>query len=143
MASVNKVILIGNLGADPELRYTPGGRAVANFRMATSRSWNTKDGEKKEETEWHRIVAWDKLAEIIGEYIKKGSPVYVEGRLQTRSWEDQSGVKRYSTEIVALEMKMLGQRQGTGSETRETASNVSPPPDNMPSTFEADDDLPF
>ncbi len=143
MASVNKVILIGNLGADPELRYTPGGRAVANFRMATSRSWNTKDGEKKEETEWHRIVAWDKLAEIIGEYLKKGSPVYVEGRLQTRSWEDQSGVKRYSTEIVALEMKMLGQRQGTGSETRETTSNVSPPPDNMPSTFEADDDLPF
>jgi len=111
--------------------------------MATSRSWNTKDGEKKEETEWHRIVAWDKLAEIIGEYLKKGSPVYVEGRLQTRSWEDQSGVKRYSTEIVALEMKMLGQRQGTGSETRETTSNVSPPPDNMPSTFEADDDLPF
>ena len=143
MASVNKVILIGNLGADPELRYTPGGRAVANFRMATSRSWNTKDGEKKEETEWHRIVAWDKLAEILGEYLKKGSPVYVEGRLQTRSWEDQSGVKRYSTEIVALEMKMLGQRQGTGSETRETTSNVSPPPDNMPSTFEADDDLPF
>lgn len=143
MASVNKVILIGNLGADPELRYTPGGRAVANFRMATSRSWNTKDGEKKEETEWHRIVAWDKLAEIIGEYLKKGSPVYVEGRLQTRSWEDQSGVKRYSTEIVAHEMKMLGQRQDTASETREAAPNVSPPPDNMPSTFEADDDLPF
>ena len=143
MASVNKVILIGNLGADPELRYTPGGRAVANFRMATTRSWNTKDGEKKEETEWHRIVAWDKLAEIIGEYLKKGSPVYVEGRLQTRSWEDQSGVKRYSTEIVANEMKMLGQRQGTASETSEAASNVSPPPDKLPSTFEADDDLPL
>ena len=143
MASVNKAILIGNLGADPELRYTAGGRAVANFRMATTRNWTTKDGEKKEETEWHRIVAWDKLAEIIGEYLKKGSPVYVEGRIQTKSWEDQNGAKRWSTEIVALEMKMLGQRQGAGSEAREVASNAPPPPDDMPSTFEADDDLPF
>lgn len=143
MASVNKVILVGNLGADPELRYTPGGRAVVNFSMATTRSWNSKDGEKKEETEWHRIVAWDKLAEICGEYLKKGSPLFIEGRLQTRSWEDKSGAKRWSTEIVALEMQMLGQRQS--SEPREVANTPSAPapPDDMPSTFEADDDLPF
>ncbi len=144
MASVNKAIVLGNLGADPELRYTPGGRAVANFNMATTRSWNSKDGEKKEETEWHKIVAWDRLAEICGEYLKKGSPVYIEGRMQTRSWEDKSGAKRYTTEIVALEMQMLGQRQS--SEPREVASpsaTSTTPPDNMPSTFEADDDLPF
>lgn len=139
MASVNKVILIGNLGADPELRYTPAGRGVVNFRMATTRNWTTKDGEKREETEWHRIVAWDKLAEICGEYLKKGSPVYIEGRIQTRSWEDQSGTKRWSTEIVAGEMKMLGSRQS--SETQ--GSSSTPPPDDLPSTFEADDDLPF
>lgn len=139
MASVNKVILIGNLGADPELRYTPAGRAVANFRMATTRQWNTKDGEKREETEWHRIVTWDKLAEICGEYLKKGSSVYIEGRLQTRSWEDQSGAKRWTTEIVAHEMRMLGSRHG--EEARESSS--APPPDDLPSTFEADDDLPF
>ena len=139
MASVNKVILIGNLGADPELRYTPAGRAVANFRMATTRQWTTKDGEKREETEWHRIVTWDKLAEICGEYLKKGSPVYIEGRLQTRSWEDQSGAKRWSTEIVGGEMKMLGSRQATEAQS----SSSTPPPDDLPSTFEADDDLPF
>ena len=139
MASVNKVMLIGNLGADPELRYTPAGRAVANFRMATTRQWTTKDGEKREETEWHRIVTWDKLAEICGEYLKKGSSTYIEGRLQTRSWEDQSGAKRWSTEIVAGEMRMLGSRQAT--ETQDSSS--TPPPDDLPSTFEADDDLPF
>ena len=139
MASVNKVILIGNLGADPELRYTPAGRGVVNFRMATTRNWTTKDGEKREETEWHRIVAWDKLAEICGEYLKKGSPVYIEGRIQTRSWEDQSGTKRWSTEIVGGEMKMLGSRQATEAQS----SSSTPPPDDLPSTFEADDDLPF
>lgn len=138
MASINKVILVGNLGADPEQRYTPAGRAVTNFRMATTRQW-TKDGEKKEETEWHRIVAWDKLAEICGEYLKKGSQVYVEGRLQTRSWEDQSGVKRYTTEIVIHEMQMLGARQG--ADTKDSAE--SPPPDDLPSSLDADDDLPF
>jgi single-strand DNA-binding protein len=139
MASVNKVILIGNLGADPELRYTPAGRAVVNFRIATTRHWNTREGERREETEWHRIVAWDKLAEICGEYLKKGMPVYVEGRIQTRSWEDQGGVKRYTTEIVATDMRMLSSRH----EGESAGAASGPPPDDLPSTFEADDDLPF
>ena len=146
MASLNKVILIGNLGADPELRYTPSGRAVVNFRMATTRQWNTQDGERREETEWHRIVAFSKLAEICGQYLKKGAPVYVEGRLQTRSWEDQNGMKRYTTEIVANEMQMLSARQ-----QNEPASDVPPggigstAPEAPPSApaSEADDDLPF
>ncbi|MBM3263222.1 MAG: single-stranded DNA-binding protein [candidate division Zixibacteria bacterium] len=136
MASVNKVILIGNLGADPEVRYTPAGRAVTTFRIATSRQWTSKDGERHEETEWHRIVTWDKLAETCGKFLKKGMPVYIDGRLQTRSWEDQSGVKRYATEIIAFEMKMLSSRQ-------DAESGSSAPPDELPSTFEADDDLPF
>ena len=108
MASVNKVILIGNLGADPELRYTNTGSAVANFRIATNEQWTDKNGEKQERAEWHNIVAWGKLGEICGRYLKKGRPVYVEGRLQTRQWEDQSGNKRYTTEVVALVMQMLG-----------------------------------
>jgi single-strand DNA-binding protein len=107
MASVNKVILIGNLGADPELRYTASGMAVAKFSLATKESW-TKDGNKEERTEWHRIVAWGKLGEICGEYLAKGKPVYIEGRIQTRSWEDKDGNKRYTTEIVAQNMQMLG-----------------------------------
>ncbi|MEE2991737.1 MAG: single-stranded DNA-binding protein [Gemmatimonadota bacterium] len=144
MSGVNKVILIGNLGADPELRYTPSGRAVVNFNLATSRTWNNRDGEKQEETEWHRIVAWDKLAEICGEYLKKGAQTYVEGRLQTRSWEDKNGLKRYTTETVASEMRMLGSRQDAGSSGSSKSSEApSPPPDKLPSTFEADDDLPF
>ena len=144
MSGVNKVILIGNLGADPELRYTPSGRAVVNFNLATSRTWNNRDGEKQEETEWHRIVAWDKLAEICGEYLKKGAQTYVEGRLQTRSWEDKNGLKRYTTETVASEMRMLGSRQDAGSSGSSKSSEApSPPPDNLPSTIEADDDLPF
>ena len=145
MASLNKVILIGNLGADPEMKYTPSGRAVVNFRMATTRKWNTQDGERREETEWHRIVAFSKLAEICGQYLKKGAPVYVEGRLQTRSWEDQSGMKRYSTEIVANEMQMLSARQQS-----EVASDVTggfgntatEVPPSSPGT-DSDDDLPF
>ncbi len=147
MSGVNKVILIGNLGADPELRYTPSGRAVVNFNLATSRTWNNRDGEKQEETEWHRIVAWDKLAEICGEYLKKGAQTYVEGRLQTRSWEDKNGVKRYTTEAVVSEMRRLGSRQDTGSsgssDSSKSSDTSSPPPENLPSTFEADDDLPF
>jgi len=144
MSGVNKVILIGNLGADPELRYTPSGRAVVNFNLATSRTWNNRDGEKQEETEWHRIVAWDKLAEICGEYLKKGAQTYVEGRLQTRSWEDKNGLKRYTTETVVSEMRMLGSRQDAGSSGSSKSSEApSLPPDNLPSTFEADDDLPF
>ena len=114
MASINKVILIGNLGGAPEVRYTPSGRAVASFRIATTEQWTGKDGEKESRTEWHRIVAWARLGEICGEYLSKGSRVYIEGRLQTRKWKDQSGNDRYTTEIVAREMKMLSPRTSGG-----------------------------
>ena len=111
MAGVNKVFIIGNLGRDPEMKYTESGTAVANFTIATSDEWKDKTtGEKKEKTEWHRIVAWRRLAEICGEYLRKGSQVYIEGKLQTRSWEDKEGNKRYTTEIVAQSMQMLGGR---------------------------------
>ncbi|MCP3104722.1 single-stranded DNA-binding protein [Myxococcus sp. K15C18031901] len=105
---VNKVILIGNLGADPEVRFTPGGQAVANFRIATSESWNDKNGQKQERTEWHRIVVWGKLAELCGEYLKKGRQCYVEGRLQTREWTDKENRKNYTTEVVANAVTFLG-----------------------------------
>ena len=108
MAGVNKVILIGNLGADPEIRYTSNGTAVANFRIATTERWNNQNGEKEERTEWHRIVAFARLGEICGEYLSKGKPVYIEGRLQTREWNDKDGNKRQTTEIVATTMQMLG-----------------------------------
>lgn len=108
---VNKVILVGRLGSDPELKYTPSGVAVATFSVATNENWTDKDGNAQERTEWHRIVCWRKLAEIAGEYLKKGRQVYVEGRLQTRSWEDQNGVKRYQTEIIARDIQMLGRRE--------------------------------
>tara|TARA_B100000029_G_scaffold516824_1_gene635318 strand:- start:30229 stop:30669 length:441 start_codon:yes stop_codon:yes gene_type:complete len=146
MASINKVILIGNLGADPEIKYTSSGRAVVNFSMATTRQWNTQDGERREETEWHRIVAFSKLAEICGQYLKKGSSVFVEGRLQTRSWEDQSGMKRYTTEIVANDMKMLGSRQQREQESdmlESSGRSSDTAPADLPSSPEADDDLPF
>ena len=116
MASLNKVMLIGNLGADPEMRYLPSGDAVANIRIATTESWKDKaSGEKKEETEWHRVSFFGKLAEIVGEYLKKGSPVYVEGRIKTRKWQDKDGQDRYSTEVVADRMQMLGSRGGMGA----------------------------
>jgi single-strand DNA-binding protein len=115
MPGVNKVILVGNLGSDPELRYTPSGVAVANFSIATSDRWTDKEGKPQEKTEWHKIVAWRKLAEIAGEYLKKGKQVYIEGKLQTRSWEDQEGAKRYITEIVADNIQMLGRRGGEES----------------------------
>ena len=112
MAGINKVILIGRLGSDPEVRYTPSGVAVANFSIATSEEWTDKDsGEKKERTEWHRIVAWRRLGEICGEYLSKGRQVYVEGRLQTRSWDDRDGNKKYTTEIVASDIQFLGSRE--------------------------------
>ncbi|MFB1479380.1 single-stranded DNA-binding protein [Corallococcus sp. RDP092CA] len=107
---VNKVILIGNLGADPEVRFTPGGQAVANFRIATSESWNDKNGQKQERTEWHRIVVWGKLAELCGEYLKKGRQCFVEGRLQTREWMDKENRKNYTTEVVATSVTFLGGR---------------------------------
>jgi single-strand DNA-binding protein len=112
MASVNKVILVGNLGRDPEVRYMPNGEAVCNFSIATTDSWKDKSGAKQERTEWHNIVMYRKLAEIAGEYLKKGRPVYVEGRLQTRKWQTKEGQDRYTTEIIADQMQMLGGRDG-------------------------------
>jgi single-strand DNA-binding protein len=115
MASVNKVILVGNLGADPEMRYMPNGDGVCNIRVATTESWKDKNsGEKKEITEWHRVVFYRKLAEIAGQYLKKGSQVYLEGRIRTRKWTDKEGQERYTTEIEANEMQMLGRREGMG-----------------------------
>jgi single-strand DNA-binding protein len=115
MASVNKVTLIGNLGRDPEVRYTPNGAAVCNVSIATTRNWKDKNsGDKVEETEWHRVVFYDRLAEIAGEYLKKGRSVYVEGRLKTRKWQDKDGKDNYTTEIVAEQMQLLGGREGGG-----------------------------
>ncbi len=115
MASVNKVIIVGNLGKDPEMRYMPSGSAICNVNVATTRQWKNKDsGEKMEETDWHRIVFFDRLAEIAGEYLKKGRSVYVEGRLRTRKWADKEGKDQYTTEVVATEMQMLGGREGMG-----------------------------
>ncbi|MBW1995892.1 MAG: single-stranded DNA-binding protein, partial [Deltaproteobacteria bacterium] len=126
MAGLNKVILIGNLGRDPELRYTPDGTAVATFSIATSDTWNDKTtGEKKERTEWHRIVAFRKLAEICGEYLSKGRQVYIEGRLRTRDWEDKEGNRRTTTEIVADQMLMLGSRTSANAD-RPTQSPTAP-----------------
>jgi single-strand DNA-binding protein len=139
MASVNKVILVGNLGADPEVRYTPSGKAVATFNVATKEQWTGKDGEKTERTEWHKIVAWARLGEICGEYLHKGSQVYVEGRLQTKSWEDKEGNKRYTTEIVAQIMQMLGSAAGKGGTARSTEERF---PTEEPVTI-PDDDIPF
>ena len=115
MASVNKVILIGNLGRDPETRYTTGGDAVTNLRIATTETWKDKSGEKQEKTEWHTVVLFGRQAEIAGEYLKKGRPVYIEGRLQTRKYTDKEGVEKYSTEIVGDRMQLLGGREGGGS----------------------------
>lgn len=117
MASINKVILIGNLGRDPEVRYSPNGNAMCNVTIATSRNWKDKtSGDKVEETEWHRVVFYDRLAEIAGEYLKKGRSVYVEGRLKTRKWQDKEGKDNYTTEIIADNMQMLGGREGGGDE---------------------------
>ena len=124
---INKVILVGNLGADPETRYTPSGSAVTNVSLATTDTWKDRQsGEAKEKTEWHKIVFFNRLAEIAGEYLKKGSQVYVEGRLQTRKWQDQSGQDRYSTEIVANEMQMLGGRAGGGTGSFPDSERAAP-----------------
>ena len=114
MAGVNKVILLGNLGRDPELRYTQSGQAVANFTLATSENWNDKSGERQERTEWHRIVVWGKTAEMCNQYLSKGRTVYIEGRIQTREWEDKEGAKRYTTEINASTVNFIGPRQDGG-----------------------------
>lgn len=113
MASVNKVILVGNIGRDPEVRYTPDGAAICNVSIATTSSWKDKtSGERREETEWHRVVFYNRLAEVVGEYMKKGRPMYVEGRLKTRKWQNKEGVDQYTTEVVADQMQMLGGRDG-------------------------------
>ncbi len=159
MASVNKVILIGNLGRDPETRYAPSGSAICNVTIATSRNWKDKaSGEKREETEWHRVVFYDRLAEIAGEYLKKGRPVYVEGRLKTRKWTDKDGVEKYTTEVIAEEMQLLGGRDGASggddegySRTRDasagrTAPSRAPAPAAAKSSGsfdDMDDDIPF
>lgn len=159
MASVNKVILVGNLGADPEVRYMSNGEAVANVRLATTESWKDKNsGEKREVTEWHRVVFYRKLAEIVGQYLKKGSSVYIEGRIRTRKWQDKEGQERYTTEIEANEMQMLGGRSGGGggggysggeaeyggSMPSQSQSAPRPAPAKKAPSFEdMDDDIPF
>lgn len=166
MASVNKVILIGNLGKDPEVRYMPSGRAVANVTLATSDSWKDKNtGEKQERTEWHNVTFYSPLAEIAGQYLRKGSSVFVEGRLQTRKWQDKNGQDRYTTEIIASEMKMLGGRSGSGGsapfgpegsemssdppaarppQSQNAPVSTRPPASPSPrSDNEFDDDIPF
>ncbi|MBN9288549.1 MAG: single-stranded DNA-binding protein [Gammaproteobacteria bacterium 39-13] len=150
---INKVILVGNLGADPEVRYMPSGGAVANVTVATSENWKDKQsGESQERTEWHRVVFFNRLAEIVGEYLRKGAKVYVEGSLRTRKWQDQSGVERYTTEIVAAEMQMLDSRggQGGGSSHAGHSHHASAAPQMAPMTESAarvheefDDDIPF
>ena len=130
--SVNKVILIGRLGADPEIRYTADGQPVANFRIATSERWTDKNGNRQERTEWHRIVTFGKLAETCGEYLSKGRQVYIEGRLQTRSYEDKDGIKRFVTEIVAQNMQMLGPRPNDGSGANAVDADEPPPEEDLP-----------
>ena len=142
MAGINKVILIGNLGSDPEVRYTPSGVAVAQFNIATSEEWKDKDsGEKRERTEWHRIVAWRRLGEICGEYLSKGQQVYVEGRIQTNTWEDKEGNKRYTTEIIANTVQFLGKRES--SESARPRSTTPAYYQGVPAQGPADDDIPF
>lgn len=145
---VNKVILVGNLGQDPEVRYMPNGNAVANVSVATSETWKDKNtGDNQEKTEWHRVVMFRRLAEIAGEYLKKGSKVYIEGKLQTRKWQDQSGQDRYTTEIVADQMQMLDGRGGGDSSFNQSqpskSSGQSAPAAAAPDAGGFDDDIPF
>ncbi|MEI6738576.1 MAG: single-stranded DNA-binding protein [Pseudomonadota bacterium] len=128
MASVNKVILVGNLGRDPETRYMPDGGAITNISIATTATWKDKSGEKQEQTEWHRVAFFGKLAEIAGEYLKKGSQVYVEGKLRTRKWQDKDGVEKYTTEVLADSMQMLGSRQGMGGDGGSAGGDYPRPP---------------
>lgn len=157
MASVNKVILIGNLGRDPEVRYLPSGAAICNLRIATSRTWKDKNtGDRVEETEWHTVALFDRLAEIAGEYLKKGRSVYVEGRLRTRKWTDKDGQDRYSTEVVATDMVLLGSREGMGNPPQDEAGErparaaaparpqqAAKPAASSTGFDDMDDDIPF
>lgn len=146
---VNKVILIGNLGSDPELRYTPSGSAVANVNLATTETWRDKvSGELQDRTEWHRIVFFNRLAEIVGEYLRKGSKVYVEGSLRTRKWQDKNGVERHTTEIIANEMHILDSRNGRTEKTEgfQSQHEQAVPSEATPATADAgfaEDDIPF
>lgn len=139
MSSVNKAILVGYLGRDPEVRYTPSGTAVANFTIATTENWTNKEGQKESHTEWHRIVAWGRLGEICGEYLSKGRLVYIEGRIKTNEWEDQEGNKRQTKEIVATNMTMLGPRGAAEPISEETSAPVPEPAVKEPT----EDDIPF
>ena len=141
MASVNKAILIGNLGKDPELRYTPSGQAVASFSIATTRKWRDNEGQMQEQTDWHNIVVWGKQAENANEYLRKGSPVYIEGRIQNRSYDDKDGNKRYISEVVALTVQYLGGKSDQSAGSR--PSQGSAPPEAPPDVAADDDDLPF
>lgn len=150
MASVNKVILVGNLGADPEMRYLPSGEAVANIRLATTDTWKDKDGNKQEATEWHRVSFFGRQAEVCGQYLKKGSQIYVEGSIRTRKWQDKEGQDRYSTEVRGDRMQMLGGRQGMsdappresgGGGNRPAAAPAAQPAGGNFNDF--DDDIPF
>jgi single-strand DNA-binding protein len=160
MASVNKVILIGNLGKDPEVRYMPSGSAICNLRIATTRSWKDKSsGERQEETEWHSVALFDRLAEIAGEYLKKGRSVYIEGRLKTRKWTDKEGQERYTTEVIASDMVLLGGREGGAGGGTGDEGGAAPAPRSAPAARSApagkpaaksstgfddmDDDIPF
>lgn len=154
-AGVNKVILVGHLGADPDMRYTPSGQGVCEMRLATSESWNDKNGTRQERTEWHRIVVWGKKAEVCSKYLSKGRQVYVEGRIQTRTYDDKEGVKRYITEIVANEVQFLGggNRDGESRGARSGGGDAPPPPNDADFGYGGgggggggggpDDDIPF
>lgn len=144
MSSVNKVILIGNLGKDPEVKYMPSGGAVTNISIATTSSWKDKTtGEKKEQTEWHKVVGFNRLAEIMGEYLHKGSQVYIEGSLRTRKWQDKEGKDRYTTEIVADEMKMLGKPSGQAPTKPAAATALAANASQTDDVWASGDDVPF
>jgi single-strand DNA-binding protein len=141
---INKVILVGHLGADPETRYMPSGGAVTNVRIATTESWKDKtSGEQQDRTEWHNVAFFGRLAEIAGEYLRKGSQVYIEGRLRTRKWQDRDGNDRYTTEIIAGEMQMLGGRPGAGAPAKSGGAPSQQSDDAPPPMEEFDDDIPF
>jgi single-strand DNA-binding protein len=151
MIGINKVILIGNLGKDPELRYTPGGQPVATFSLATTERWNDKNGQRQDRTEWHTIVAWGKLGELANQYLKKGRSAYVEGKITTRSWDDKDGNKKYKTEIVANQIQFLGSTGQQSGEAYSSSEQGAPDYDTRPSASGpgpdamsvSDDDLPF
>lgn len=154
MASINRVILLGHAGRDPELRYTPDGSPIANLSIATSRTWKDKNGEKKEDTEWHKLVFYNRLAEVVGEYVKKGSQIYVEGRLKTRKWQDRDGTDRYTTEVIVENMQMIGGNRdsagqaapkgATANQYRAARNGSAPPPSGgAPNFSDMDDDIPF